>query len=137
MVEVPMKAPDLKGRLKLSFELEPLENEVSLVNNSDERFVTLIEEKVKVLVEGAPRWEYRYLRTVLMRDPASTIKFLMTEGDPDLAQYSPEYIGVFPALGESTLDFDLVILGDLPASYFSVDQIDWMVQQVNRLGASC
>ena len=29
-----------------------------------------------------------------------------------------------------------MILGDLPASYFSVDQIDWMVQQVNRLGAS-
>ena len=137
MVEVPMKAPDLKGRLKLSFELEPLENEVSLVNNSDERFVTLIEEKVKVLyVEGAPRWEYRYLRTVLMRDPRLEVKFLMTEGDPDLAQYSPEYIGAFPALGESTLDFDLVILGDLPASYFSGDQIDWMVQQVNRLGAS-
>ena len=137
MVEIPMKAPDLKGRLKLSFELEPLENEVSEVNNSEERFLTLLEEKVKVLyVEGAPRWEYRYLRTVLMRDPRLDVKFLMTEGDPDLAEYSPEYIGAFPAVGQSTLDFDLVILGDLPASYFAREQMDWMVQQVNRLGGS-
>ena len=76
MVEVPMKAPDLKGKLRLSFELEPLENEVSLVNNSDERFVTLIEEKVKVLyVEGAPRWEYRYLRTVLIAIRVSALSF--------------------------------------------------------------
>ena len=137
MVEIPMKAPVLKGRLKLSFELQPLEKEVSLVNNSEERFVTLLEEKVKVLyVEGAPRWEYRYLRTVLLRDPRLDVKFLMTEGDPELAEYSPEYIESFPAVGQSTLDFDLVILGDIPASYFSREQMEWMVQQVNRLGGS-
>ena len=137
LVEIPMKGPELKGRVKLSFELEPIEKEVSEANNSEERFVTFLDQRVKVLyVEGAPRWEYRYLRTVLMRDPRLDVKFLMTEGDPDLAGYSPEYIASFPAVGESTLDFDLVILGDVPASYFANNQMDWMVQQVKRLGGS-
>ena len=137
MVEIPMQGPNLKGQVKLSLELEMLENEVSEVNNFEERIVTFLEEKVKVLyVEGAPRWEYRYLRTVLMRDERLDVKFLMTEGDPDLAEYSPEYISSFPKVGESTLDFDLVILGDVPASYFANQQMEWMVQQVNRLGGS-
>ena len=137
MLEIPIKGPELKGRIKLSLELEPLEQEVTETNNREDRFVTFIEQKVKVLyVEGAPRWEYRYLRTVLMRDPRLDVKFLMTEGDPDLADYSPEYIGSFPVLGETEADFDLVILGDVPSSYFTQQQMEWMVQQVNRLGGS-
>ena len=71
-----------------------------------------------------------------MRDPRLDVKFLMTEGDPDLADYSPEYIGSFPVLGETAADFDLVILGDVPSSYFTQQQMEWMVQQVNRLGGS-
>ncbi len=137
VIEIPMKGPNLKGRADLSLELEALDEEVSTVNNLHERSVTFLEQKVKVLyVEGAPRWEYRYLRTVLMRDERLDVKFLMTQGDPDLATYSPEYIAEFPAVGQSTLDFDMVILGDVPASYFETSQMEWMVQQVSRLGAS-
>ena len=118
-------------------ELEGVENEISLTNNKEERFLTFLDDKVKVLyVEGAPRWEYRYLRTVLMRDSRLEVKFLMTKGDPDLAKYSPEYISEFPAVGESTLDFDLVILGDADSRYFERKQMEWMVKQVNRLGGA-
>ncbi len=112
--------------------MEGIEDEISLANNKVERSLTFIDEKVKVLyVEGAPRWEYRYLRTVLMRDARLDIKFLMTKGDPDLTKYSQEYIGEFPSVGESTLDFDLVILGDVNADYFEDRQLEWMVKQVN------
>ena len=137
IMEIVIKGRTLKGQFPLKLELEGIEDEISLANNKAERSLTFIDEKVKVLyVEGAPRWEYRYLRTVLMRDARLDIKFLMTKGDPDLAKYSQEYIGEFPSVGESTLDFDLVILGDVNAGYFEDRQLEWMVKQVNRLGGS-
>ena len=137
IVEIPLKGQTRKGRVRLQLELEGVENEISLTNNKEERFLTFLDDKVKVLyVEGAPRWEYRYLRTVLMRDSRLEVKFLMTKGDPDLAKYSPEYISEFPAVGESTLDFDLVILGDVDSRYFERKQMEWMVKQVNRLGGA-
>jgi hypothetical protein len=137
IIEIPLKGHIRKGRISLQLELEGVENEITLVNNKEERFLTFLDEKVKVLyVEGAPRWEYRYLRTVLMRDSRLDVKFLMTKGDPDLAKYSEEYISEFPAIGESKLDFDLVILGDVNAGYFQQKQMEWMVKQVNRLGGA-
>ena len=51
-------------------------------------------------MEGIPRWEFRYLRWVLLRDPRLDVKFLMTQGDPALAGSSPRHIGGLPTSRE-------------------------------------
>ena len=67
--------------------VSPLPGEATEKNNKANRTVKIIDEKIRVLyVEGKPRWEYRYLRAVLQRDHRMNVKFLLTEGDPDLAK---------------------------------------------------
>src|SRR5437764_13898280 len=45
--------------------------------------VQLLDRKVKVLVvEGPPRWEYKFLQPVLLRDRRVEASFLPTAGDP-------------------------------------------------------
>ncbi|MSU76895.1 MAG: hypothetical protein EXS16_02250 [Gemmataceae bacterium] len=45
--------------------------EITLANNTVNRFVRIIEDKAKILlVDGEARWEYHYLASALARDPA-------------------------------------------------------------------
>ena len=137
VVELPVSGKERSGSVPLVAELAAQKEEVTERNNRKKRTLTFIEEKIKVLyVEGFPRWEYRYLSWVLRRDPRLDVQFLMTEGDPELAEHSPIHLGAFPAEGHESFDFDLVILGDVPAGYFRSDQMSWMEQQVKRRGGS-
>ena len=125
---VPPKGIE-KANLKASIEDRP--GEVALENNEAKHGMQVIDEKINVLyVEGMPRWEYRYLRWVLLRDPRLNVRFLMTQGDKYLAATSPRHLGVFPSEAEEMLTYDLVILGDVSAPFFTNDQIRWMEELV-------
>jgi hypothetical protein len=125
------------GTVKLEASVPVLPGETLAENNKLAATMTIIDEKIKVLyVEGAPRWEYRYLRAVLLRDPRLEVKFLMTEGDPSLARFSPQYLSRFPEEAGDAFHFDLVILGDVPASYFNSAQMQRIEELVkNRSGS--
>lgn len=125
---VPPKGIE-KANLKASIEDRP--GEVALENNEAKHGMQVIDEKINVLyVEGMPRWEYRYLRWVLLRDPRLNVRFLMTQGDKYLAATSPRHLGVFPSEAEEMRTYDLVILGDVSASFFTNDQVRWMEELV-------
>src|SRR5262249_31250228 len=74
---------------------------------------------IKVLyVEGYPRWEYRYIKTLLERESTRTkgnksvdIKVLLLDADPDYAAQDKSALSEFPARTELNA-FDVVILGD-------------------------
>jgi len=125
------------GTRRLEIKLSPLDRETTLDNNLVERSIRVIDEKIKVLyVEGRPRWEYRYLRAVLLRDPRLVVKFLLTEGDPDLAKASARYVGRFPDSDADAARFDLVILGDVPSYFFTAAQIQWIEKLLREDGGS-
>ena len=108
------------------------------MNNAKSHKIRIIDEKIKVLyVEGMPRWEYRYLRWVLRRDPRLLVHFLMTEGDDHLAATSPEHLGAFPSKTEDIMKYDLIILGDVRSSYFKkTEQLDALEKLVRESGGS-
>jgi len=111
--------------------------EAALENNSQARSIRVIDEKIKVLyIEGKPRWEYRYLRRVLLRDHRLDIKFIMTEGDKELAQKSERYLATFPIEADKAFKFDLVIIGDVPKNYFTKLQMSRIEQLVRERGGS-
>jgi hypothetical protein len=126
------------GTLSLEIAVSPLPGEATEENNSATRTVKMIDEKIKVLfVEGRPRWEFRYLRAVLERDHRMTVKFLLTEGDKDLAKASPEkYLASLPEDEKAALDHDHVILGDVPADVFTAKQLSWLEKLVREKGGS-
>jgi hypothetical protein len=135
---VPDKAQGGSDVIPLEITIEPLPGEVTEENNHSSRSVKIINDKIKVLyVEGRPRWEFRYLRAVLQRDPRMVVKFLMTEGDKDLAKAAPEqYIPRFPEEESAALQYDLVILGDVAAEFFTPKQLEWLEKLVRERGGS-
>ena len=125
------------GEAKLTASIEAFPEETTDANNAKSHKMQIIDEKIDVLyVEGMPRWEYRYLRWVLLRDPRLNVRFLMTQGDKHLAATSPRHLGAFPSKAEDMLKYDLVILGDVRSSYFKAEQINWMEDLVKKSGGS-
>jgi len=125
------------GSVELEVSIAAQPGETSEVNNAVGHKVRIVDEKINVLyVEGMPRWEYRYLRWVLLRDHRLNVEFLMTYGDKYLAATSPRHRAKFPVEAKDVLKYDLVILGDVPSSYFNTEQIALMEQLVKEGGGS-
>ena len=121
--------------IKLDIRVTPLPGESNKDDNQKTHTVQIINEKIKVLyVEGRPRWEYRFLKTLLMRDRSLAVKFLLTEGDLDLPRASSDYISreQLPVDAKSMFDYDMVILGDVPADYFTDKQLEGMEKLVSK-----
>lgn len=94
----------------------PRHNEETLVNNNSMTAPIVIrEEKLRVLiVESYPRWEYRYLRNALSRDPGVEVSCLLFH--PGLGKVgggNKDYIKEFPTGLDELSVFDVVFLGDV------------------------
>jgi len=135
--EIVFTPGPIAGHHDLEVRVEPLPGELTEANNRIERTIHVIDEKIQVLyVESAPRWEYRYLRAVLRRDHRLDVKFLMTEGDPELARADPEHLAHFPHHEEEAFEYDAVILGDVRADYFSAEQLESIAALVRERSGS-
>ncbi len=136
-IEMSIQPKQGSGTLQLGFELDASAADSNPKNNIASHRLRIIEDKIKVLyMEGSPRWEFRYLRWVLMRNPHLTTRFLMTQGDPDLPKLSPYYMAGFPADVRNIFEYDLVILGDVSSKYFKPGQLELLEEQIRENGGS-
>ena len=111
-----------RGAARIVVEIEAFSDESTAANNRVERSVRVVNEKINVLcIEGSARWEFRYLRAMLKRDPRINATFIATRAQPGLAQNSSEYIAEFPEDREEAFAYDLVILGDVDSAFFSTE----------------
>ena len=126
-----------KGAAQIDVIIEPFDDEISTVNNRISRSVRIVNEKVNVLyIEGNARWEYRYLRAILKRDPRINATFIASNVGPEVARNSPEHIERFPDDREDAFQYDLVILGDVDASFFTDDELRLLEELIRDRGAS-
>ncbi len=126
-----------KGAARIEVVIEPFDNEVSIVNNRVARSVRVVNEKVNVLyLEGNARWEYRYLRAILKRDPRINATFVASNVGPEVARNSSEHVERFPHSREDAFQYDLVILGDVDASFFSEEELGLLEELIRDRGAS-
>ncbi len=77
--------------------------------------INIREEKLRVLmVESYPRWEYRYLRNALSRDPGVSLSCLLFHpGLNKVGGGNKDYIKEFPKGLEELSEYDVVFLGDV------------------------
>lgn len=126
-----------KGVAQVEIAIEPFTDEATSANNRVERSVRVVNEKINVLcIEGSTRWEFRYLRAMLKRDPRINTTFIATRAQPGLAQSSSEYIASFPERRENAFAYDLVILGDVDAAFFTADAFLRLEELVKERGGS-
>ncbi len=107
--------PQRTGNYVVTLDVPREPEEVVAENNRATAQITVREEHLRVLVvESYPRWEYRYLRNALSRDPGVELSCLLFH--PKLDQVgggASDYIRSFPETIESLAEFDVVILGDV------------------------
>ena len=126
-----------KGAAKIDVIIEPFDDEISSANNSVTRSIRIVNEKVNVLyIEGNARWEFRYLRAILKRDPRINATFIASNSGPEVARNSPEHIERFPNKREEAFKYDLVILGDVDAAFFNAEELGLLEELIRDRGAS-
>jgi hypothetical protein len=126
-----------KGAVQIDVVVEPFDDETSIENNQISRSIRVVNEKVNVLyIEGNARWEYRYLRAILKRDPRINATFIASNVGPEVARNSPEHIERFPDNREAAFQYDLVILGDVDAAFFSDEELGLLEELIRDRGAS-
>ena len=121
---IPKKAGDYAMRAR--FEADNLA-EVMAENNEGQAGVRVVDRRLRVLLlDQAPRWEFKYLEAMLLRERRVELSCFLLEADRDSGQAdgSP-YLPRLPNRPETLYDFDLIVLGDidprlLPEGYLSL-----------------
>ena len=106
--------PALKtGDYAFDLALDEIDNELTDANNRFSFNLTVRQESLKALViESLPRWEYRYLRNALSRDPGVDVDCLLFHPGLPTGE-GPDYIRAFPLTAESLAQYDVIFLGDV------------------------
>ena len=109
LVWIPTEAGDYNMQVKL-----PVEPDEAIADNNTQDFrISVRTETLNVLVvESQPRWEYRYLRNALQRDPGVHVETLLFHPGMPVGT-GRDYIPAFPSSKEQLSKFDVIFLGDV------------------------
>ncbi len=102
-----------EGSSTLELSIPVADGELVATNNSRKFTIAGRPEKIRVLViETLPRWEYRFLRNALSRDPGVELSCLLFH--PTLGPgEGNDYIKEFPSKIEDLAKYDVIFLGDV------------------------
>lgn len=98
--------------LELKLPVQPQERMQN--NNASSFSIAGRRESIKVLVvDTLPRWEYRFIRNALYRDPGVDVHTLLIH--PDIAEMGegPGYLLKFPDRMEDLAQYDVIFIGDV------------------------
>ncbi len=124
--------PEQPGQYELTVDIPVDEGEINKDNNKLAVPIVIHEEELKVLiVESYPRWEYRYLRNALDRDPGVQVDCLLFHPGLEKVGGGKHYLKTFPADSE-LFAYDVVFLGDvgLATDQLSLENCDKLRQLV-------
>jgi hypothetical protein len=109
-----------------------------LVSDNNTRIVEIdmIDRPIRVLyVEGYPRWEFRYLKNLLIREKSISASTYLLSADRAFAQEGDVPITRLPNTAQELDAYDVVILGDVPSTYFQATQLTLLRDHVSVGGA--
>ena len=141
--------PKEQGVYHYSFEIKPVPGELFDDNNVREADVAVSDDRTNVLlVDGRPRWEYRYLRNLFYgRDKSVHLQdwivhpdsiFGVEEKTREPASASRPFgdseAGEWPVQDNDWRQFDVIIIGDVEESIFTREAIAQLKYNVEERG---
>ncbi len=115
--------------------------EANLNNNRRRTSIDAVAQKSKLLlVDGRSRWETRFLRNLFERDPAWEIDTVLASEAWNKQHNHADSTGAdsvhatLPTSRDQLFEYNLVVLGDAPASLWSSEQLGWLRDFVERGG---
>ncbi|HXJ58089.1 MAG TPA: hypothetical protein VNU68_15650 [Verrucomicrobiae bacterium] len=130
--------PQTLGEFDLVASVEPRPDETVKDNNSRSQRLKVIDAKIKVLLaDQSPRWEFRYLQAMFLRDRRVELKCYLVEGDKAISRVpdSP-YLPEFPSRRDDLFRYDLVILGDLDPKVLTTQHQENLNKLVSDFGGA-
>jgi hypothetical protein len=117
------------GSAALSVAIGPLEGDTRPDNDRRTVMVQVADDKANVLlVDGEARWEFRYLRNALVRDPHVKVTTVVFDQPGSGGATRPAYETAFPVRLDSAQkppdplgSFDAVIVGDVASADLTQD----------------
>jgi hypothetical protein len=130
--------PQQQGEFDLTASIEPRDDETVKENNSVSQHLKVVDSKIRVLLaDQSPRWEFRYLQAMFLRDRRVELKCFLVESDPVIARgTNSPYIDQFPSQRDDISKYDLVIFGDIDPRKLSPNQLETVSYFVSELGGS-
>jgi len=111
-------------------------NELVTTNNTKDVDTVLIDRAIRVLyVEGYPRWEYRYLKNLLLREASVELSTYLFSADRAFAQEGDIPITRLPETLEELEPYDVLIIGDVQGRVLSPSQAQLIRDHVAARGA--
>jgi uncharacterized membrane protein len=132
--------PATAGTHRYTFEVQPLEGELTVENNRREALVEVVEGPLRVLyIEGEPRWEHGKLRDAMGRGEKQVeLVSLLRTGENKLYRQGvsgeAELGAGFPRTEEELFAYDGLMLGSVEASFFTAEQLRAIEAFVARRG---
>lgn len=109
--------PEREGEYDLEISVVKMQGEQFADDNSKTHHLRVDPEQLQVLyVEGYPRWEYRFVKNILLRAKNVKAQCLLLDADKDFIQESTEGVAAltqFPPEKKDLFEYDVVILGDV------------------------
>lgn len=123
--------------LPLSFKVSiaPLAGEKDATNNTCTfRTRAVMQRRKLLLLDGRPRWEFRYLRNMFERDPQWEVNALVAGTELTDVWERGEKPGQFPASREMLFAYDLIGFGEVPPALLRPEELDWIREFVGTRG---
>jgi hypothetical protein len=135
--------PRTPGDYILILKTNPRADENTAHNNYLTHRLRVADDKIKVLyVEHPPRYEYRFLKNALIRDPKILAHCLLTSADESFSQEHTrsddpmfrEPLQEFPKDLKSLLEFDVIVYGDADPAKLGPDAAKHIESFVSEFG---
>jgi len=104
-------------------------------NNSQGMRVELVDRPIRVLyVDGYPRWEYRYVKNLLLREKSIRSTTMLLSAEKRYIQEGTDRIESIPRNVTEWAAFDVVMMGDVRPGLFSEDQLRALREAIAERG---
>jgi uncharacterized membrane protein len=121
--------------LTLRVALPALEGEKDKGNNETPLRTRAVTQRRKLLLlEGRPRWEFRYLRNTFERDPQWEINALVAGTEVNDLWQRGTGAGKFPADREALFAYDLIVFGEVPQNLLNDHDLELLTEFVGTRG---
>lgn len=129
-------APEGSGNRAWRVEIVSPAPDLSPENDKAPLTLRVVDRPLRVVyLDGYPRWEYRYLKNLLIREASVRSSVSLLAPQRRYLQEGTDPLITLPRTAEDWRQFDVVVLGDLTPEVFSAEQLARLADHIARDGA--
>jgi uncharacterized membrane protein len=118
-IVVTCDAPETAGDIKVTLKIQPLDGEVSVLNNEISTFASVTKEGVSILwVEGKRRWESKFAIDSLANDPRFRLYYAVRLNDDKPGSDMASWFDL------DKRHYDVIVIGDITAKRLAAGDPD-------------